>query len=608
MCGIFGIIHQNDQKIGKKELQAAIQLAAHRGPDDSGFWFGDKLAFAHRRLAILDLSEKGHQPMRFKKNVLTYNGEIYNYLEIKNLLKKNGYSFESKTDTEVILAAYDFWGRDCVQHFNGMWAFALYDGEKNRVFCSRDRFGIKPFYYAKIGEKFCFASEIKQFSAIEAWRPKMNRLRAYEFLAIGWHDHTAETFFECVHQLPAGCHLIYDLNEHSFQIEKYYALEEKINPSPTLPFEGAAEKFRQLFYDTVRLRLRSDVKVGTALSGGLDSSSIVGTMCNLLKTNNLKERQESVSACFDNPLFDESPFIDTLVSKTNIRSHKVFPTFEQLFFDLKTITWHQDEPVASASVFAQYRVFKTARQHNLTVLLDGQGADEILSGYAKFYAPFLKNLLKTSPLWAFYELVSYFRLHSQTALEVIAAVRKSSHFPPTDWLQPGFVPSPEKRFPRSVDSDVPACSLNLLQEVGLPILLHYEDRNSMAHSVESRLPFLDYRLVEFCLSLPDNYKIRHGKRKYLLRKALREELPKKVRQRYDKMGFATPQVVWMEENSEQFLQKIKEVGAHSPGIFVSDFIAFSASVLKKRQRSSYPVIWRAVAFGEWVKTFSASST
>ena len=607
MCGITVIIDQKNRTVQKEELEQVTDLVAHRGPDHAGYFFGDHFAFGHRRLSILDLSEKGNQPFHYKNRfTITYNGEVYNYVELRTQLIAKGYSFESDTDTEVILAAYDYWGKDCVQHFNGMWAFALFDQKEQILFCSRDRFGIKPFYYSLIGHKFCMASEIKQFTGIQAWSPRLNKVQAYEFLALGYHDHHNATFFDGVEQLRAGHNLVYNLQNHSFEIEQYYNIREKVG-NCSLSFDAAKEEFYTLFTDAIRLRLRSDVKVGTSLSGGLDSSAVVCVMHELLNAQKSTAKQESVSACFPNFKIDESRFVDDLSQQLHLQSHKVFPSFEGLKEQFDLLCWHQDEPVASASVFAQQLVFQTAKENDLTVMLDGQGADEILAGYDKFYAPYFKTLAKQHPLKAASELFRYFSLHSENIKTVGKAVlnyNKKSTSSPIDWLEPEFVVANEKCFQRSADTSIASCSTNLLTEIGLSVLLHYEDRNSMAASVESRLPFLDYRLVEFCLSLPDDFKIRQAKRKYIMREALQPLLPKSIYKRYDKIGFATPQEIWMREQASFFRSELERIVQTTPLFNKNILHHFDAFIAGKN--TDYHSLWRVFAFGRWMAIFKVS--
>ncbi len=606
MCGIFGIVQQNNASVDPELLQKAIGLVKHRGPDGQAFYARGHWGFAHSRLAIIDLSKDGVQPMHYKGHIVTYNGEIYNYLELRSELQQAGYSFATQSDTEVLLASYDFWGEDCVHHFNGMWAFAIYDPHKKQLFCSRDRFGIKPFYYTIFQKQFCFASEIKQFTSLPNWTAQLNKTIAYEFLIKGYHDHQSATFFKGVHQLKGGHTLLYNLQDHTFKIRPYYLIEEQLSSEKAINEKEAIKLFQEKFLDAIRLRLRSDVSIGTALSGGLDSSSILCGMQALSQKEKPINSPESVSCCFPGSPIDESFFIDTVVQKTGHKNHKVFPSLKEILADWDKVIWAQDEPIASASVIAQYQVFKTAKAKGLTVMLDGQGADEILAGYEKFYAPLFKKQLKENPLAGIINLLRFFRLHQIGPLQALNSVqhfRQKNHLTKVDWLKETWPIDPEHLFVRSKDDSLAQTSINLLSEIGMPILLHYEDRNSMAASVESRLPFLDYRLVEFCLNLPDQLKINKARRKYILREAMQPFLPDPIYRRYNKLGFATPQEAWIEEAPELFLKMLQETQECFPEIFGEKWLPWSAAVLKNKQKEHYPLLWRAISFGRWGSLF-----
>ena len=354
MCGIAGAIYLKKYYDFEDDLENMSQLISHRGPDDQGVFYNNnnQVHFAHRRLSILDLSSLGHQPMHHEDYVITYNGEIYNYIELRNELIKLGYNFISETDTEVLLKGYCEWGSDVVNKLNGMWAFAIYDPSKNHVFCSRDRFGIKPFYYTVIdSNRFYFASEIKAFTKIKDWNPVLNNSIAYDFLKNSVVNHTENTFFQNVFELRGGNNIIINLKTGKYNKIKYYDPELIIDKNKN----WSINKFKNLLIDSIKLRLRSDVKIGSALSGGLDSSTIVSVVNNLLKKESKTSLQECVSACYDDidNKIDESKYVDILKNNKELIVHKTIPDWDRLMSNLDKVIWHQDEPFSTLSIFAR---------------------------------------------------------------------------------------------------------------------------------------------------------------------------------------------------------------------------------------------------------------
>ncbi len=596
MCGIFGIVNQDRKAVSQDLIEAGTKLVAHRGPDGSGFFIDANIGLGHRRLSIIDLTDSGNQPMHGWDSIIIYNGEIYNYLEIKIELEKKGYNFKSQSDTEVVLAAYREWGENCVKRFNGMWAMVIYDKSKNILFCSRDRFGIKPFYFTQLNRQFSFASEIKQFSVLNNWTSKLNKVRCFEFLVYNYHDHTNETMIDGVYQLPKGHNLIYDLTTHTYIVDSYYSIVKSKVPYSTA---DVSLRFKALFKKAVKSRLRSDVKSGSALSGGLDSSSIVCMVEEINKEAHSEKTisSESVSACFGDEKYSEENFVDIVSTTTNTTIHKVYPNYEELIQKLDKIIWHQDEPFAGTSIYAQYAVFEKAREKGITVMLDGQGADEVLAGYEKFYLPFLKSLKDKSLIRSAKELKAIFSLHSfgwAQALSALNKFKKKAEFNKPDCLGSFWSVQQNDLFKRSEDKTIFETSINLLYEMGISVLLHYEDRNSMAHSVESRIPFLDYKLVEFILSLPDEMKIKNGKRKFILREAMKDLIPEEIYNRFDKMGFVTPQEKWMSANKLFFDNELTSIISQYPKLFKFELLNSDDWELK----------WRVFVFGKWLRIFN----
>ena len=586
MCGLTVIVNQNHQPVLKSVLQGAIDQVRHRGPDDEGYYLDGHLGMGHCRLSIFDLTSAGRQPLTYLDYQIVFNGAIYNYLELKEELTNNGYRFFTQTDTEVIVAAYDCWGPTCTGRFNGMWAFVIYDRRQRQLFASRDRFGIKPLYYAQIGSSFCLASELKQFLSVPGWQSRINLVRSYEYLAFGYQDHTVETLLEGAFQLLPGYQLVYDLDQHQFVLEQYYSLENRVKLW-TDSFDDAKVRFRKLLKESVKLRMRADVKVGSALSGGLDSSSIVTLMDHFGQNSS---PIETVSVCFPAKFINEEQYVDAIAGGTHILAHKLWPGQEQIMQSLDRVVWNQDGPIASAGVIAQNLVFEKASELGIKVMLDGQGSDEILAGYEKFYWTYLRNLFAEQPLQGLSAAWNIMTKHRWNLTEIFKRasflhVKRKQQAPP--WLNRKFTPSPAELFRRPSESEIRQVSLNLLSGVGMRILLHYEDRNSAAYGVESRVPFLDHRLVEFCLGLPEQFKIRTGIRKYILRESMRDHLPQKITSRFNKLGFATPDNAWLGIDPAAAINRAKN---NHPAIFNT-----------AETRHNDEEWWRIVTFDRWLE-------
>lgn len=573
MCGIAGIVAL--EGFDPILLIGMTNLVKYRGPNGYGFAFFDvnsnslgeclhnrevysglhrpSLGLGSRRLAILDLSESGNQPMQTENGTLwiTYNGEVYNYLEIRKDLENIGHSFCTHTDTEVILRAYREWGPSCVTRFNGMWAFAIWDRTQRKLFCSRDRFGVKPFYYFVNDSVMVFGSEIKQVLGYPGVPRAANTKIVLQYLEQGVQDHTEETFFEGVRQLLPGHSMTVDLNKPSISAKTSAYWELVIQPKESLLEREAIEQFRTQLERAVKWRLRSDVPVGSCLSGGLDSSSVV-----MLATANRTTEFHSFSSCYDQPAIDERQFIAKVVSAAGATPHYVFPIAEGFWDDLTQLIWHQDEPVGSTSVYAQWCVMKAARQSGIPVLLDGQGGDEILCGYRKFYFFYFWHLLKRANPLFLKESFAWLRNMDGNTWSWSQAKRYLPSLPMSNGslvhraCEQGLV-NRNHHVPRV--SIGPGADLRQRQKADLtcysiPALLHYEDRNSMAHSIEARVPMLDYELASFAVNCRSSLKLRDGWTKWILRQALRGVLPEPVRMRRSKLGFATPQKDWLRQD------------------------------------------------------------
>lgn len=582
MCGIVGCVNFKCN-MDLRLINQMNDSIKHRGPDDEGYLLintnlrkceirsgvdtvkcykekysniqvntGDfyNVAFAHRRLSILDLSELGHQPMCNEDESvwITFNGEIYNYEELKKELTGYGHVFRSNTDTEVIIHAYEQWGEECQKKFNGMWAFALCDLKKNIVFCSRDRFGVKPFYYYVDDNKFLFASEIKAILQDKSIKREVNDEIAYDYLKRGRLDHTNQTFFKGIYQIEPSSFII--VSNGNIKISSYYDIDDvEFNED----MEKSKKMFLDLLKDSVKLRLRSDVPFGSALSGGLDSSSIVSIVDGILKDENSKERPHTFSSVFDNKKYDEQEYIDIVNSEKNCIPHKISPDVDTLINDIKKLVYMQDEPFGSLSIYAQWNVMKLVSQTDVKVLLDGQGADEILAGYSDSYDDYLCDLIKK---FSFSKLIKELKARKKYSRVPVCRSLKQIVYASIPENIKAIYRGKNFKTKKKYSSRLKNGLYYMLRKYNLPSYLHYEDRNSMAFSIESRVPFLDYRLVEFAFSLSNCYKINDGSTKYIMREALKGVLPEKIRERKDKMGFVTPQEVWEKNELKPFMDNV----------------------------------------------------
>jgi len=565
MCGISGIINKYEKSVNQDEIQKINDLISHRGPDDEGFYFEKNFAFGHRRLSILDLSSDGQQPMYYlDKYVITYNGEVYNYLEIKEELLKEGYAFHSHTDTEVILASYDKWGEECVNKFNGMWAFAIYDKEKEIIFCSRDRFGIKPFYYTEVEGKFVFGSEIKQL--LEFYDERyVNTTILVDYLYYNLEEHTNETFFQGIFKLEQSHNLIYDLKNNTFKIKKYYDIyiDNKLDKLDELE---SIETLKNKFESSIDLRLRSDVKVGTCLSGGLDSSSIAA-IASKKYFEITNEKFTAIHAKSVEKKTDESQFAREVAEHCNLNMIEIEPQIEDITKYLNSIIYTQEEPFGSLSIAMQYFVMKKADEIGCKVMLDGQGGDETLFGYENYLSFYFASLLSRFKLIKYIQIMKSLSTFKLTRYKIIKSsflllIRNKVSKVKSRFYKNNSMIKIDMRRERLDEIfsllDFKDFQIREIKKRNLPHLLRYEDKNSMQHSIETRLPFIDYQFVQTAISLNDTMKFKNGYLKYFLRKVVENKLPKNIVWRTNKFGFEAPSDTWIEKNRELMIKDIKE--------------------------------------------------
>jgi asparagine synthase (glutamine-hydrolysing) len=621
MCGIFGLT--SNRLPENQIIRAALDSIKHRGPDDEGYLFVNtnddsilqvsgphshtvirdvfsdvsyvnadryNLLLANRRLSILDVSPQGHQPMGYDDGDIwiTYNGEIFNYREIKAELQRIGHRFQSNSDTEVVLAAYSAWGEECVKRFNGQWAFCIYDRRKKRIFCSRDRFGIKPLYYWFDGKFFAFASEIKTLLKLPYVRKELNDHLIFDFVFFTLLDHTEESLFRGIYQLLPAHNLSLDLNAMDMRRERYYEVfyNEDIGTYDHAQALKYADDIRELLIDAVRMSLISDVPVGSCLSGGLDSSAIVVIINKLLKeggisSESIGEKQKTFTAAFHDPRVDEKVHAEEIIRNTDVNAFFTYPSAERLWEKLERVLFFHDGTFFGTNIYAGWEVMNLASRH-VKVVINGQGGDELFGGYQLRYEPIhLADLMKkrkireiSGTLTEMYKLYGlkrcyrgvllggYFRFVPDSLKGFIFKKRSKEQ---TQLLEHMFSKtSLSGEDVKDVFDRQRSLNYRLWRDVTkdyLPQLLRYDDRDSAAASIENRVPFLDYRLVEYMSAIPSIYKLHNGWSKWLLRLAMKDLLPEGILWRKDKIGFVTPNSAWMYHENSPMPQFMRSHGA-----------------------------------------------
>lgn len=546
----------------------------HRGPDGEGLWEnpGHRVMLGNRRLAIIDLSEAGNQPIHYQERfTVIHNGEIYNYQELREELIKHGYTFQSATDTEVIVASYAHWGSECLDYFDGMFAFVIWDEKEQELFAARDRFGEKPFFYTYNDKdhSLVFASEMKALWALGI--PKDPNLKMlFNYITIGYADNPdnpLETFFDGIQKLPPASFLTYNLHKKEIHLGKYWEIDAEYQDRK-IGKEEALEKFQYLFRTSVSRRLRSDVSIGTSLSGGIDSSSVI---CMVDEINALNYKPQAFTASFPGFEKDELNFSKIVTGQFKLDQHVVDVHVDDLINNWEKLCYYQEEPVGSASSFAQFQVYALAKQEGVKVLLDGQGADETLAGYHKYYKWFWQELFRkmklnksreipsaralgvTEPFTYRNRIAAWFPSYASIVMERRYLLKALGH----EDLEKDFVIQQSKEAyyaPPDIFTLNGVLHFNTFVH-GLQELLRYADRNSMAHSREVRLPFLSHELVSFLFSLPSEFKIRNGWTKWILRESMNTKLPASIVWRKDKTGFEPPQKTWMAD--KRMIERIR---------------------------------------------------
>ena len=651
MCGLSAIISSKPCCID--DIKNMNDLINHRGPDDEGYFFHNsehdeifvhgkdtdleaiqnldlkklddlysskyKIFFGHRRLSIVDTTFGGHQPMRSgcKRFSIIYNGEIYNAKSLRQELTSKNFSFSSSSDTEVLLNAYIHWGEDCLKRLNGMFSFLIFDSKKNEIFVARDRFGIKPLYYFKKEGSLYFGSEIKQFSGLKSWSANLNKKMAYDYLNWGQTDHTNETLFEGVFQVPAGSFCKFNAFdcEPDLAFQSWYQIESKKNE---INYDEAVLNFSSIFHKSVKRRLRADVPIGTCLSGGLDSSSIACTINNQIKN----QSQLTFSSCSKEKKYDEFEYVEEILqSHPNIESHRIEVEHKDFWGEIDHIIYHHDEPFLSPSVYAEWSIYKRVKSSKVKVTLDGHGADEILYGYYTFFGPLLSTKLRKFKIISYLtEIINIKKLHNYNLFRLMGMSIRSfipSFFKeylykilgmPTEhsnWINHQVLGNPRSKFEFN-DKNIYLTSKEQLLKFSVPKQLKWCDRDSMAHSVESRVPFLDYELVDFLYSIPDEYKFHKGITKRILRDSMKNIIPLKIKNRINKLGFVTPAEEWVFQNKDLYKQRLDEAIHDSQGILKDDKCKERFYNMIDKKIPFDHSFWRVIFFAKWLKVFKVN--
>jgi len=583
MCGISFILNKSTKNIDlNHQVKLMNNRIVHRGPDAEGIYIYKNVGLGHRRLSIIDLSEAANQPLFFNQYVLIFNGEIYNYKELREELLAFGYSFKTNTDSEVIPAAFDKWGEACLDRFNGMWSFILLDTKKEEIFFSRDRFGIKPLYIYENEQSILMCSEIKQLLAINGFNKELNTATVNEFLK-GNYNTSEETFFKNVHEIRAGKKGKISLNNNKVTISRWYNLANKIDSEANahLTYEEITSKTTALFLDSLKLRLRADVLVGSCLSGGIDSSAMVS----MIKDNQLINKDfTTITSTYHIAAFDETYYSDLLCKQHQIKNVKVFPDLKKMYSEnlLKKINYYQDQPIAGCTHVNQYEVFKKAKELGIIVMLDGQGADEYFLGYKEFERQLIFDFLKNYQFLKAYTFIKSYAKQKNTSIWKELKILRNEY-------QNGT--ANENGLGINFKKTILELSLEEIETTSIPYQLHSEDRNSMLNSIESRLPFLDYRLVEFISSITPEKRINKGVKKSILRDAV-SSLPLEIKNRYDKLGFVAPDSIFIAElgnDFEKIVMSLKNLNSIDP--------KFLNNIKTDKQK------FRLVSLYEWLKAF-----
>ncbi|MFM2190604.1 MAG: hypothetical protein RL491_990 [Bacteroidota bacterium] len=607
MCGIAGILDfETGLDASKRLMEGMLRTQNHRGPDATGIWSGDGVVLGHNRLSIIDLSEAANQPMEFDGLILVFNGEVYNYIEIRKELEQLGHKFSTSSDTEVILHAYREWGSGCVNRFMGMWAFAIWDKEKQMLFASRDRFGIKPFHYIQSGNRIHFASEVKSLKLSSLFTNELNLNQVSRGLQMGWMSYGEETYFNCVKNIPAAHNLICSLD--GVRVERYWDLSSSVKSDED--YATKVERFREKFLESISLHLRSDVPVASCLSGGIDSSSIVSAV----QQGGHKGTYKTFSIYYEGKGdVDERSFVKEVVSKYPLlEPHYYSPSDSEISDAFDRALYHCDFPATGSSFMSQYFLMQMISRNGIKVVLDGQGADEYLGGYMHTYYRLIGDMIGSLGIGKAIGTTNYVSNNlglgvggrvahfGKSMLSVLLSEQQLYGLEYKKYY-PFLSNNTSDNVPFNLSGDgqsrVDTFLYNLLFSTSLPSLLHFEDRNSMAFSIESRVPFLDHRLVEYAFSLNNSDRITPEATKRILRDAMHGIIPDSIYNRKDKKGFVTPgESKWLRGPLSRLVasdMKIPEfLNKGRVGKLLSDY--------RNGDNSKATLVWRLAVLVDWM--------
>ena len=609
MCGIVGYLGFQDTELLKNMLKSI----RHSGPDDEGILSDDSIALGIRRLAIVDI-EHGHQPMPNDGEAIwiVFNGEIYNFLEIRNELVKLGHRFHTKTDTETIVHAYEEWDVNCLQKLNGAFAFAIWDKRKRKLFLARDRLGIKPLYYYSCRDRFLFSSEIKALLVDPEVPRKPNEPVICTFLLTGFQKHAGDTFFAGIKELPPAHYMLAD--QKRLSLRRYWD-PAAFKPGVMRTDKYYTSKFRELLLDAIKIRLPPTLTIGSYLSGGLDSTSIVCLVNEILKSSSLpvnrdRKSQKLFSAFYHEAVADERPFIEEVGRFVSTKINYVFPSAAIRWSDIRTFIYYMDEPVTVLNYYAYWCLARITKEQ-AKVTFSGQGPDEFLAGHNNHFLAYIKELWKRKKITRLLtELVAGLNRYGPASVirQAIKTLTFRGGVRVEKLLDPQFVARHDLNQARKKDNSLRTTLLLDVTQNRLPMHLRVGDRVTSAFSLESRCPYLDHRIIEFSFSLPETQKIRNGQTKYVMRNAMKGFIPESVRRR-KKLGTPIPLERWMKDLREEIREvfnssKFRERGYFNQPAILEAFDRYCEGKLSRIGRQSYAdMFWRILNLELWLETF-----